>query len=1639
MFQSEELKNHLETSSTVKSQTAVIAEWNMNFFENIADIGNYRHRPLLGITQKYGSLPSSYDPRDIGKFYTGATQADITIDGGLENDGITPAIFIEPKEKERILFSLEECFGKFRPRSGINKLRYGINGKYLHNSNTDMFNRPRYYMPDKRDKFKYWTSYRTEGGKEYGIANNNLNGQFHIEDVAPYVVYKEEIPVNRIVIKTQTNIGKINLGPFSGPSGIFADPFFGEQNKTTPVKWKVQYLKNNTWVDAISFNESSVRSNGLPIFSSDGYVEIGYGLIVPEIFRSNFLNNGVITSTNVLPLKNDEGQAYLVRPNENESGEYYIWFNGEYRNFVPQYGWYLADENVDQLTNFVTNTTDPRRYESGQSGVLEYEEFTFISGIRVVVDTMNKSGSTFDLIELSPRLTVDLTDKTIQYSLEKSASDLGVSGLPVGQLLASSGQLSLFDYDQAFNANNVWDPTTGLGSIVSKYINKNIQIKFYEIISEVDVPGENNSIIKKSFYVPIKTLYSESFPQSNIKTRQLQISLRDLFFYFESQIAPELLIPNVSLSYALATLFDSIGFSNYSFKRINGESDPIIPYFFVPPDASIAEVLEDLARATQTAMFFDEYNNFIMMSRNYILPSNDEREIDLVLVGSRDESVSEVLDENQVQENRPLENIIDLTSVDNDVYNDGKISYVARYIQKSMGSLRQAYVADKNISWIYKPALLWEVSGTENIKPNNGQTSTGSKYALAAIPLNSDLNSLLPTVVNHELVNNIIDFGDGILYIGRYDGYFYSGGEIIRYDAVEFNVSVLPSSVIGSGFTGGNVWISSPKEYEDYFSKLSFNGKIYPTGRVRIYAEPNYETSNGVTRMSNGPVAKHGREQFGTKIAEHKAGLDTHWTNNDNVFGCSMKSQFLFGDTSFGGLVAEGQAGVNKSLATKSSRSGLIKNFLSFSHNEENSRKSQLSSMSETIQASALSFSGPSFSAQEDPINFISYVNKPLNGSFKHFGTRMRIVGKVENNDKSIQTAAGATTYYNVSTKSADQNPAISGGGGGVAALLNPETNSGYYFEIAALSEKNIDFYKRNSSSVKKNITRFNATSSTSAVVHVSSANTSYRVGSRVTISSGRTSALTLEPVILPAYALGTWIVTEVTPSTITIAGSGFTIADTTGINQVETILSAPTFTDDGISNVFFYKIMKNESFDHNVTANLAGAYTSTQLSSQVNAFLGDLIDEVVVGQRVLLSNQSQQEENGYYQVTSVGSEDISEAGGPGSEGSKWILTRDEDAIPFKLWSGLSTIVVDNGNFAGQSRVVAEELTTVYDLAVEYEDFESGIRRFYLYLNDSQIATIDDPNPLPIYNNMALFVRGGSSCMFENIYALANNYTKNSSYALEPVANSVFANKSNISANESFRKYSISGIVQPTYLSGISASESPQYRIYYEEFGAIMREAAYFDIKYDKAYPALYAMISPTFNKIRGYTVSGFFAGAYGAEFLIFNATDTSLFLDETVGNYLRIQGITFTQDSRHELTVDEYFNKRSDFSDPIIREDNTVLSPVKQKELFNDIKNSRITYGRNEFSIDSSYIQSNDEATSLMDWLISKVMKPRKSIGVAIFANPMIQLGDIVSIDYSENPNEPTVDPNKKFIVYSIDYKKDGSGPSMVLFLSEV
>ena len=1434
MFVNEALKTHLETSATVRLQSLVLAEWNMNMPDNIYKLGNYRYRPLDSSSQ-YFTLPNDFDQLDAGNYFTGATDADVVIDGGFTNSNV-PQLFTSTKDKMKMIYSLEDCLKPFRPRSGINKPLY-FNNKFLANSGASMAQRPRYYMPSRYDEFKYWTSYRTENNIERGIAKNISNGLYYIDDAVPFVVYKENVPTNRIIIKMQTNIGDVNLGPFINGTSSIADPLFGTANKTTPTRWKVQYLKGNSWVDAYSFRENDTRASGEPIIDTDGYVELEYGLIIPEEYQSSFVFAETLSSDTLLPETSVEGYAYLVIENEGDRGTFYIWTNGDYATFTPQYGWQLGSEEVANNTNFVTDLTSPDSFDNDIDGDVTYREFQYIRGMRIVVDVMNKFDSTFDLIEMSPRLIVDISDKVTDFRITKTLSDIGITSLPVGQLLASNGEISLFDDDQAFNDQNS-------SSIVSEYVRKNIKFNFYEVI--LGVNGFD-------YYVPIKTLYSEGFPQADVTAGTISIQLRDFFFFLESMSAPRLLTTQTSLSYAITTLLDYIGFTNYTFRRVTGESDPIIPYFFVGPDQNVAEVLNQLALATQTAMFFDEYNNFVVMSKNYLMPSTTERATDFILLGNNNQTDTGVI-ENQSSGNLP--NILSITSQDKKVYNDGKISYTTRYLQRSYGSIRQSSMVDKEKTWIYKPALLWEVSGTQSTKTVNEVASQQGNYVLGAMPINSTLPAVPPTVSGGVVINNTLDLGESVYWLTRYQGYFYANGEIIRYDAAQFNI------------TGtGNVWITSNQEYQRYFSTLPFNGKIYPTGLIRIYSVPYYETIDGIERLQPGAVYEHGRGQFGTPIVEHNAGISDYWSNNSYVRGCTMQTQYLF-TTEIDPTIpstATGAAGVNNDLAKQTTRNGVIKNFMATNYLTETEVNNLKSTQAGTMQSSALVMNGPSFKTTENPLNFVSYVYKNLNDAYKLFGTRMRIIGKIENNENRAQTPIGSTSYYQVTGALPNQNISIGGGSGGIAVLLNPETNNGYYFEIVAMTEDNIESY-------------------------------------------------------------------------ITIDNAG-----------------NPNIS---INNVVFYKVKKDSVSD--------------------------------------------------------------------------------EAIPVKLWGGLTSIIVDDGRFTGQYRMAGEENTTVYDLSVEYEDIGT-VRRFYLYINNKLIKIVDDTDPLPIYNNMAPFIRGSSRVMFENVYALAENYSQNTVFTVGETLSSAFGDKG-IDANESFRKYAMSGIIQATYLTGISSQQPPKYNMYFDEFGTIMRECAYFDIKYDRSYPALYAQLSPTLNRIKGYTTSGFQADSYGAEFLIFNATDTALNLDETTGNYLRIQGITFTQDTTYELTVDEYFKKKSNFANQQLQGSPIVTSSLVEKAKYDEIRQSRIIYGKNEFSIDTPYIQSDDDAEELMGWIINKVMKPKKAIGVSMFAIPTLQLGDIVTINYKDSTGLDLVAPTTdRFVIYNIEYGRNPDGPTMTVYLSEV
>lgn len=1623
MFESEELDAHLKTSDTVKVNSRTFVEWNMNDPQNVRRLGNYRYRPSY-TASPFFLLPSTYNDNEIGPtfYYTGATDSDTVIESGL-NDQDEPTLFLSPQQKMKMLFSLEECIRPFRPRSGINKVLYlgtvgnpASRNQFIDDGRSDSARRPRYYMASKDDQFKYWTSFR----KELGIPTpmngmpestdetevirgvsffDSISGRNYIEDACPFVVYENKIPTNKIVVKMQTNVGEVGLGDlrYNNENNV-PDPLFGDENKTTPVRWRIEALKNNSWTPLVSFDENSVQQDGSPLIGPDGYLEISYGMDIPTQYEDTFIFAGELSSVTLLPDIAIQGYAYLVKETDEEIGTIYIYIGEQWESFVPTYDWHLSSQELSKDSDYVTKLVDPEYYIENNEKV--YREFDFIQGIRIVVQTMNKPSCTFDLIEFSPRLFADISNSVNTYSITKTMSDLGNSSIPVGGLFASSGTIEIFDTDFSFNENNAFNEDDNSGSIVYNHLDKIIKFVFYEAVLDVD---------GFDYYLPIKSMYAHGFPQTTSPASTLSIQLRDFFFFLESSPAPQLFLTDISLSYAIMILLDYIGFDNYVFRRISGIPELTIPYFFVEQGQNVAEVLQKLAVASQTAMFFDEYNNFVVMSKEYLLPEDEtQRQTDSDLLGQEtvyDENGNSYLlngfvydeselpsskefgcyinlandyiyvwssESNSWQQQSQVEridrpNVLSFSSQDKKVYNGGQINYTTRYLQRSIGSTTAALKIDEYKNYIYKPVLLWEAQGNTNRQTINELAGQMGGYVLGAIPLNTDLSDQPPYALNNSIYNNIIDVGENVYWMTNYQGYFYSSGEIIKYDAIEYVVSGQAAPV----------WITNNQQYQDYFGSLPFNGKMYPTGRIRIYTQPEFEEVNGEIRLRDAdPIAVHGRGQFGTQIVSHTASINEYWISNDNVRGCIQEaSDYLFNTSRYidyptslsnsdaGKAKTIGETTINaNALAEQSPRGGLIRNFLTDKQFTENDLAYKKTTEPGSIQSSALVFTGPPIPQSLPPANFVSYVYKDFinpDGSstpYKHYGTRMRIVGNIESGTNKSQTPLGNFPIYTGSadlnapaatTTTSGQQEILKGGSGGIAINIDKEKNTGYYFEIMALTASNISLYNNdnNSNVVSYNILATPAASSSGTTVTVyTESEIDYQVGQNIIISGLSVPQFNGEFTIT-AIEQGKKSFTYSIPSSLTATS-------TTG-----GIVSAFTAENTDIANIFFYKVVADSS---------------------------------------------------------------------------------GKAIPYKLWSGLSQINVDGGEFYGQGRLMGEENSTVYDLAAEYINVGSS-RRFYLYLNNKQIAVVDDATPLNEKNSVALFTRGTSKCMFENIYALANNYSQNSTFPAVSAIAQTFGD-AEIDATESLRKYAISGLVQQTYLSGVSSLEDPKYNIYYDEFGTIFREAAYFNVLYDRAYPALYAKLMKTTNSLKGYTTSGFYAWSYGAEFLIFNACDFAITLDDTSGNYLRILGTAFTQSTSYTLTVDDLYKKRSNLLDTALGKSPTLYNALTVDKEYNKIKNSREKYGRNEITLESPYIQTTDVAEDVFSWIVGKISTPRKMIGLSTFGTQNLQLGDIVSVKYlSKEGIDVVVPESKRFVIYQIEHSQKSEGPSTTMYLAEV
>jgi hypothetical protein len=283
--------------------------------------------------------------------------------------------------------------------------------------------------------------------------------------------------------------GTIRVG-----NNLVTDPLQDVTKSSLPKRWKIQYLDtNNNWTDAVAFNENSTRRDGSRVVSWDGHVEIYYGVKIPEQFKTNFNLYQYLDNVDQLPdvsIYNSvstvkDGDAYIIGSSTSQAGTLYVWSqeDDDWKTYNAEYGFSLLEDDDTKRVGLVKKILNPDYFNVGSNDI--YREFTFIKGIRVVVETMYAPNKPFELIELSPRLKVNITDYVLDYEINKNlmATDFG---LPVGGLVASIGGINLSNHDGVFTELNIFNASTRTGSVISNNLKPQIKVDFYESVLDVN-------------------------------------------------------------------------------------------------------------------------------------------------------------------------------------------------------------------------------------------------------------------------------------------------------------------------------------------------------------------------------------------------------------------------------------------------------------------------------------------------------------------------------------------------------------------------------------------------------------------------------------------------------------------------------------------------------------------------------------------------------------------------------------------------------------------------------------------------------------------------------------------------------------------------------------------------------------------------------------------------------------------------------------------------------------------------------------------------------------------------------------------------------------------------------------------------
>jgi hypothetical protein len=210
----------------------------------------------------------------------------------------------------------------------------------------------------------------------------------------------------------------------------------------------------------------------------------------------------------------------------------------------------------------------------------------------------NGTSSFFSLIAIEPHLEVNLTDRLITVNDTFDLSDSSQI-YPIGSLTSNVAGVVLDNTDFYFNTENQASPYYGL-------LDANVVFNLQYIYN---INGVKHAV--QQF-----RMFTDGFGAS--QDAQVDITLNDSSKYLKEIKPRSTMYENRRVLEIIWRILDSIGFNDYVVDSddLDASLDTVIPYFWTTGEQTVWEIFDELAKASQTAIYFDAYNKLQVRTRH---------------------------------------------------------------------------------------------------------------------------------------------------------------------------------------------------------------------------------------------------------------------------------------------------------------------------------------------------------------------------------------------------------------------------------------------------------------------------------------------------------------------------------------------------------------------------------------------------------------------------------------------------------------------------------------------------------------------------------------------------------------------------------------------------------------------------------------------------------------------------------------------------------------------------------------------------------------------------------------------------------------------------------------------------------------